>query len=169
MKGVFALLGAAVGIVAGGKKASAAQEPPEEPKQGKRFVLYARGLRISSQDLRRGALPQSGIRMLARAELVNESSPEDKAGDFFASYYRVNTAGKVNDHEAGSLEQHTFILPEGTLFGSGVTTSGLESEGHFAIIGGTGRYQGARGSYVARQSHVDFGGNGTATFTLTLL
>jgi hypothetical protein len=90
-------------------------------------------------------------------------------GDFFATYNRINTPGKVANHEPGSLEQHTFILPEGNLYGSGMATSGTESEGHFAIIGGTGKYLGAQGSYVARQSHVDFGGNGTATFTLTLI
>jgi hypothetical protein len=132
-------------------------------------VLKARRLRISSQDLRRGELPQAGIRMIARAEIVSGSSANEKMGDFFATYNRINTPGKVANHEPGSLEQHTFILPEGNLYGSGMATSGTESEGHFAIIGGTGKYLGAQGSYVARQSHVDFGGNGTATFTLTLI
>jgi hypothetical protein len=107
--------------------------------------------------------------MLARADIVADSSSNAKVGDFFASYYRLNAAGKVADHEPGSLEQHTFVFPDGTLFASGLTTSGRDSEGQFAITGGTGRYLGARGSYTARQSHVDFGGNGTATFTLTLI
>ena len=36
------------------------------------------------------------------------------------------------------------------------------------MIGGTGRYAGATGSYVARQSLREHGGEGTAEFTLTL-
>jgi hypothetical protein len=112
--------------------------------------------------------------MTARAEIVTGSSPnsgqnQKQVGEFIATYHRVTTPGKVAAHEPGSLEQHTFILPEGTIFGTGVTTSGLESQGQFAIVGGTGRYHAARGSYVARQSHVDFGGDGTATFTFTIV
>lgn len=169
LRGAFALLGAAVGIGAASKDLSAAQEKPEENKQTKQLVLQARRLRISSQDLQRGELPQSGVRMLARAEIVTGSQANQKVGEFFATYFQVNTPGKVAAHEPGSLEQHTFILPEGSIFGTGVTTSGKDGAGNFAIIGGTGRFQGARGSYVATQNHVDFGGNGTATFTLTLL
>ena len=169
LRGAFALLGAAFGIGAASNDLTAAKESPGEPNQGKQLVLQARRLRIGSQDLRRGELPQAGIRMMARAEIVSGSLSNQKMGDFFATYHRVNTPGKVANHEPGSIEQHTFILPEGTIFGSGVATSGMESEGQFAIVGGTGRYLGARGSYNARQSHADFGGDGTATFTLTLI
>jgi hypothetical protein len=165
----FALLGAAVGIGAAAKGHKTAAEESSDPKQGKQVVLHVRGLRISSQDLRRGELPPAGVRMLAKAEIVADPSSSLRVGDFFASYYRINAPGKVADHEPGSLEQHTFVFPEGNIFGSGVATSGRDSEGQFAITGGTGRYLGARGSYIARQSHVDFGGNGTATFTLTLI
>ena len=165
----FALLGAAVGIGVAGKALPAAAEEPSGVKQGRQMVLRLRGLRISSQDLRRGELPPAGVRMLARADIVADSSSKAKVGEFFASYYRINAPGKVADHEPGSLEQHTFVFPEGNIFASGVATSGRDSEGQFAITGGTGRYLGARGSYSARQSHVDLGGDGTATFTLTLI
>jgi len=170
----FALLGAAVGIGAASVDLSAAprDENLSDAKlnKQKQLVLQARGLRISSQDLRRGELPPAGIRMTARAEIVSGSSKnQKKTGEFLATYHRINTPGKVAAHEPGSLEQHTFILPEGTIFGTGVSTAGMDGDGQFAIIGGTGRYHGARGSYVARQSHVDFGGNGVATFTFTLV
>lgn len=169
LKRGFALLGGAIGIGAASKSPVAAQERPPEIKQSKQLVLYARRLRIGSQDLRRGELPQSGIRMQANGEIIVSTSANQKVGDFFATYYRINNPGKVAAHEPGSLEQHTFVLPEGSIFGSGIGSSGTDSEGQFAITGGTGRYVGARGSYVARQSHLDFGGNGTATFTLTLI
>jgi hypothetical protein len=173
LRRALTLLGAAVGIgAASNLTAVEVHEPTRkaEPEKSKELVLQARFLRINSQDLRRGELPQAGIRMTARAEIVTGSPKNQKqAGEFIATYYRVTTPGKAAAHEPGSLEQHTFILPEGTIFGTGVTTSGLESEGQFAIVGGTGRYHAARGSYVARQSHVDFGGNGTATFTFTIV
>jgi hypothetical protein len=170
----FALLGAAIGIGAASRDLSAAE--PDAKNAGTKtrdkqtsLVLHARALRISSQDLRRGELPRAGVRMTARAEIVAGSSKNQKLGEFFSTYHRVNTPGKVGDHEPGSLEQHTFILADGTLFGTGVSASGMDGEGQFAIVGGTGRYHGARGSYVARQSHADFGGSGAATFTFTLV
>lgn len=165
----FALLGAAVGIGVAGKGDKTAAQEPSDLKQGKQIVLHVRRLRIHSQDLRRGELPPAGVRMLARADIIPDSSSTVKVGDFFSSYYCINAPGKVADHEPGSFEQHTFVFPEGNIFGSGVAPSGMDREGQFAITGGTGRYVGARGSYIARQSHVDFGGKGTATFTLTLI
>ena len=167
----FMFLGAAVGIGAASKDLTAAQleDKPPEATPGKKLVIEARHLRISSQDLRRGELPRAGMRMTARAEIVSASSKNQKCGEFLATYHRVSNPGKVADHEPGSLEQHTFILPEGTIFGTGVSVSALDGEGQFAIVGGTGRYHGARGSYITRQSHVDFGGDGSATFTFTLI
>ena len=41
-------------------------------------------------------------------------------------------------------------------------------EGSYAIVGGTGRYAGASGTYTARQSLRELGGDGTAEFTLNL-
>jgi hypothetical protein len=169
LKRGFALLGGAIGIGAAGKGGTAAQERTPGIEQSKQLIFHARRLRIGSHDLRRGELPQAGIRMLAYADIVAGLSNDEKVGDFFATYYRVSNPGKVASHEPGSLEQHTFVLPAGTIFGSGVGSSGADSDGQFAITGGTGRYVGARGSYQARQSHLDLGGNGTATFTLTLI
>src|SRR6266542_5499024 len=45
----------------------------------------------------------------------------------------------------GAMEWHTFHLPGGTIIGSG--TAGSE-RGEFAILGGTGRYANARGTYT---------------------
>ena len=58
---------------------------------------------------------------------------------------------------------HTFELTGGTILGMG---SGPLREATYAVIGGTGRFQGAAGSYVARQHPRDLGGDGTAEFVL---
>ena len=170
LKGGMTLLGAAVGIGTAAASASgAARTGALDGKPGRPLVLYGQAWRISSQDVPRGELPPAGVRMLVRGEIVDKPRRGRKLGDFFASYYRLNTPGKVAGHQPGSLELHTFVFPDGMIVGSGVASAAAESEGQFAIVGGTGRYHGARGSYMARQRHADLGGDGTALFTLTLI
>jgi hypothetical protein len=65
-----------------------------------------------------------------------------------------------------SLEIHTFTLRDGTIHGLGSAVRG--DDGQFLILGGTGRYAGIQGSYLARQATRELGGNGTAEFRLTL-
>ena len=62
------------------------------------------------------------------------------------------------------VESHAFRLPDGTIHGMG-TADGADSV--FAIVGGTGRYVGARGSYTARHMPIELGGDGSAAFTMT--
>jgi hypothetical protein len=165
-----ALLTAAVGIgTVGTGSIVEGRDSTAKLKTGQKIILHGTGLQLTSQDLKKGELPVAGSRMLARGEIYDQAAGGRKLGEFFATYYRLSTPGKAAHHEPGSLEVHTFVFSDGTLIGSGVANSELDSEGEFAITGGTGRYQGARGSYVARQSHMGMGGNGTATFTLTLI
>ena len=65
----------------------------------------------------------------------------------------------------GAFHLHTFDLAEGTILGIGANR--LE-DGSYAIVGGTGRYAGASGTYTARQFLRELGGDGTAEFTLNL-
>jgi hypothetical protein len=92
---------------------------------------------------------------------------EERVGDFFASYFSLPEASSGG--RFASLEHHTFTLAGGSIMGTGATRPGLDSEDEFAIVGGTGRYAGARGTYIVRQSHQEFGGDGTAVITFKLL
>ena len=65
-----------------------------------------------------------------------------------------------------SLELHTFKLGDDAIFGFG---NASDAGGVFAVVGGSGRFAGARGSYTAEQSHFETGGDGTARFDFTLL
>ncbi|HUX67328.1 MAG TPA: hypothetical protein VMV31_07555 [Terriglobales bacterium] len=159
-----ALLGVTVGAGALRSGVGAA-----EPARAGATVLYGRHWHIQSRAIRKGEQPPAGIRMLVRGELVDQPQGGRKVGAFFATYYRLNTPGKVGGHEPGSLELHTFVFPDGTLVGSGVADAAHGSEAQFALLGGTGRFHGARGSYTARQNHLELGGDGTASFTLTLI
>ena len=48
----------------------------------------------------------------------------------------------------GVLQLHTFEMSDGTLLGMGSAAAG--GTGTFAVVGGTGAYRGASGSYTAR-------------------
>jgi hypothetical protein len=64
-----------------------------------------------------------------------------------------------------SVESHLFQLDDGTITGTGTVTD--EGVGAFTITGGSGRYAGARGTYVTRQC-ADHSGGGTAEYTFIL-
>jgi hypothetical protein len=104
--------------------------------------------------------------MLAYGELY--AADEDvKVGEFAATYFSLHQPSAGG--RLASLEQHVFTLPGGSILGSGITSAGFATEDEFAIAGGTGRYAGARGTYVVRQSHLEFGGDGTAMITFRLM
>ena len=79
-----------------------------------------------------------------RATLVAElyDARGQRAGELFGAAFALRSPGEPAGRER--LELHTFELAEGTIVGSG--TAGL-GEGTFAVLGGTGRYAGARGTY----------------------
>ena len=123
--------------------------------------LYARGLHLHSPSRVAGQVPEKGDRHTGYAQLAKR--PNGKAvGHFTAAHLALSSPYA----HAGSLEIHTFHLAEGTIHGLGTAARGAES--HFVVLGGTGRYAGVSGSYVARQHARELGGNGTAEFNLTL-
>jgi hypothetical protein len=83
-----------------------------------------------------GALPAFDRPFGARGTLVNE---QGEAGRF-----EITPMPGVG----GILQLHTFEMSEGTLLGMGAAVSA--GEGTFAVVGGTGAYRGASGSYTAR-------------------
>ncbi len=133
---------------------------------GRLLTLHGTDWHIESADLAAGRLPQPGQRMLASGQLM--SSPDGESiGEFIATYVSLNAPDGFG--ALASAEQHTLKLHDGSIMGMGTTGEGLDSEDEFAIVGGTGRYAGARGSYLVRQNFYEFGGDGTATITLRLI
>jgi hypothetical protein len=108
-----------------------------------------------------GQVPEKGDRHTGYAQLLNRPNGR-VVGHFTAAHLALNSPFA----HAGSLEIHTFHLAEGTIHGLGAAARG--AEGHFVVLGGTGRYAGVSGSYLARQNPRELGGNGTAEFNLTL-
>ena len=60
---------------------------------------------------------------------------------------------------------HRLDLGDGGLIGMG---PGTIADATFVIVGGTGRYAGASGTYRAEQRPRETGGDGTATFTFDI-
>jgi len=93
------------------------------------------------------------------------SAPGEQVGEFYGSGHVLQNPLGALAVGAASLEVHSFNLADGTIAGVGSTRQG---ESVFAIVGGTGRYAGVSGSYIARQQPLEVGGDGTAEFTLTM-
>jgi len=152
----LAFAAAAIGLGA----ANAQAATPET--QGTELLLYGRNFHLHSRSTRSGQVPEGGDRHSAYGELLRR--PGGKViGHFTAAHLTQASPFAIG---ASSLEIHTFTLEDGTIHGLGAVARG--AEGHFVILGGTGRYTGVTGSYVARQNVRELGGNGAATFHLTL-
>ena len=124
--------------------------------------LYGRNFHLHSGAAPAGKVPAKGDRHSAYGELLDRPNGT-VVGHFSAAHLTHDSPFAA---AASSLEIHTFTLKDGTILGLGTVARG--AEGHFVIVGGTGRYAGAQGGYVARQHVRELGGNGTARFDLTL-
>lgn len=123
--------------------------------------------RLTYPDRRRGILPQPGERSNSFGQLF--SGPEgEKIGEFYASSFTFGAPFGPSDMAAAAMEMHHFNLADGTIVGMGTIGGFHDTTSVHAIIGGTGRYEGASGSYTARQSPVELGGDGTADFTFSI-
>ena len=100
-----------------------------------RLELEARNRRSSSPDRAPGRRPASGDRLVAQHDLYHGDA---HAGDLVATGFTVDALG------GSSVELHTITLDGGSLQGMGRAG---EAGGSFAVVGGTGRFAGARGSY----------------------
>ena len=161
LKRAVLLVGGAAGLLAGREVLQRSSASTSET-----LTLEGRGWHIHSRELAKGRLPAGGERMVAYGEL-HAPAGETQVGDFFATYFSLPPAGSGG--RFASIEHHTFHLSDGSIMGTGTTKPDLDSEDEFAIVGGTGRYAGARGTYIVRQSHQEFGGDGTALISFKLI
>jgi hypothetical protein len=83
-----------------------------------------------------------------------------KVGEFAA-----NSFGTGGGAGGSNFEMQTVKLTEGTLFGIGAAGNADDEKVH-AIVGGTGRFAGAKGSFVVRRSDRKRGG---VEFVISLL
>jgi hypothetical protein len=140
-------------------RALAAGEGTPSPEAGRTLRLYGRGWAAATDG--------KGGRSLRRLELLDgpEGAP---VGEFFASGFLLETAFGPQPAAASNFELHTFRLGEDTLFGIGAPAPRGRERAH-ALLGGTGRFAGTRGSYVEREVGGDAPGRGHVEFVVTLV
>jgi hypothetical protein len=161
LQSAAALAAGALGFGAVARQAASAATPGSNsasPAKGTLHLL-GRNWHTSSEDHEAGHISGSGTRHGVSGELLDlHGSP---VGDFLGSSTAVHGAGSPR------LETHVLRLHDGTILGTGAISHGTEEQSAFAVVGGTGRYSGAKGSYVVIQRPVEFGGDGTAEITVT--
>ncbi|HWL32132.1 MAG TPA: hypothetical protein VNP89_00895 [Gaiellaceae bacterium] len=156
------LLAGVVGIGAGAGATKLATQDDEKVAAGQ-IRLHGRNWVLQTPDRRPGERIVAGERGTVYGELVDVQGKT--MGQFYGSRMAAQSSPGGPVDADSSLELHTFRLEGGTLLGVGSTIAG---ESIFAIAGGTGRYAGSRGTYIAEQRLLELGGDGTAEFTIDL-
>ena len=154
------LVGAAAvtAVIAGGSRANAAVIGPT----GGTLKLLGRGFHAFTGE-RIGLLPSKGDAYSVYGELLDASGV--KVGDFVASCTATDSPFELTGQGQGSMDTQTLNLREGSIIGMGAGTGATRA---YAIVGGTGRYAGARGSYTATIDTYGLGGSGAAAFEIAL-
>jgi hypothetical protein len=155
----FLLVAGALGIGAAGGAGSARAARKLRATQ---LRLYGQNFHLHAPSHRPGQIPTGGDRHSAFGELLDRRGGT-VIGNFTAAHLTQESPFAA---VVSSLEIHTFTLGDGTIHGIGSAVRG--ADGQFLILGGTGRYSGIQGGYLARQGTRELGGNGTAEFRLTL-
>ena len=149
-RGLLLLAGAA-GVGAGAKAAGLAVGVDA-------LVVYAPVAAGAAQPL-----PVRGERRTLVTELFDRPGGTS-VGSLYGAGFLLHGPAAAAATGVHGLELHTFALAEGTIVGSG--TAG-EHEGVFAVLGGTGRWSGARGSYSTRRLETPAGPAAEFRFALT--
>lgn len=157
----FVGLAAALGLGAGAGVTAARTSGGDEEAAPRTLRLDGRGWTLTTPGRRTGERVQPGDRSTVHGQLLDGNRV---VGSFIGSRQAAPSVSGGLDADA-SLELHTFTLEGGTILGMG---SALPGAGTFAIVGGSGTYANARGSYTAEQQSYELGGNGSASFVLTL-
>ena len=121
---------------------AAATKEPGTPRQ---MSLRARRRAMSPT----GA-PEASGRLLSHGDLLDEAGGVE--GAFYTNGFCMQTPFGASLQAVSNLEFQTLNLKDGTLFGMGAPSASSGGERHRAILGGTGRFAGVRGSYVERDA-----------------
>ena len=148
----LAVAAGAAGLTVTGR-AAASEGGESSIEAGRRLVVHGTGWRATVVGAVPGLMPELGAVPSTTGNLV-------VAGQSVGTFASASVPGS-----GGRFVLHSFDLGHGSLLGMG---AGPLADGAFAIVGGTGRYAGAQGSYTAVQRPRNLGGDGTAEFVLDL-
>ena len=155
--------GGLVGLAAGRQVSARGEGTSGTPAPGtdRQLRFYGRGAMAG------GAGKPGTTRVVRRFELV-ETPDGPSAGEFVATALGAEASFGAQGVSLSALELQTFRLGEDTLFGIGALGA-RGSERAYAVLGGTGRFAGARGTCLERT--LEGGGSlrGQVEFLLTLV
>ncbi|MBI4203005.1 MAG: hypothetical protein HY532_07840 [Chloroflexi bacterium] len=163
---LLAAAGAAVAFKSSGVGAAVIGPPSLLSKTPLR--LNGRHWHLYSQDHKQGELPVMGDQMVMYGELLNESK-DLKLGEFYSNCLSIGSPFGPTPFAATRIEVHTFNLLDGALLGMGTSRASRTGHDLYTVVAGTGRYAGAKGTYLAKQRPQELGGDGTAEFTFDLV
>ena len=155
------LLAGAVGIGAGAGATKLATRDADESSG--RVQLYGRNWLLQTPARKPGERLIPGEQGTVFGDLVDATGKP--LGQFYGSRLAIQSGLAGRADADGSMELHTFRLEGGTILGIGSIIAG---ESIFTVAGGTGRYAGSRGTYIAQQRLRELGGDGTAEFIIDL-
>lgn len=145
-----------------------ASDPPPSSAGGSSLTVYARALRVRSAGQQPGKLPVWNGRLNSHGELLDRPDGQ-KVGEFSATRFGPDAPFQAGSGSAGgNVELQTLQLSDGTLFGIGGANLSADGAKAHAILGGTGRFAGAKGSYVVRRGSTG-SSDGAIEFVITLL
>jgi hypothetical protein len=142
----LALLGGGVAVAAGARFSRGARAEAAPIDSRGALKLYARIRPIAGTS---PAQSQSDARTVATGDLLD--APHGKRiGEFSANCFCLGTPFGTHLNSAATIEMQVLQLHDGTLFGMSTPSAPGAPKVH-AVIGGTARFAGARGTYVQRQ------------------
>jgi hypothetical protein len=138
----LALVGGALGVGAIGGEVHARSTAAEAPTR----TLQLLGRRRDAARLGKGT--RSSTQHVVSSGDLLDAAGKDTVGSFHTNGFCLeNTLGSPLP-AASNIAFQTFVLADGSLFGLGGGPAGGERT--CAVLGGTGRYAGAQGTYLER-------------------
>jgi len=168
------LLAGAVGLVTAEQRtagpavaAAPSRREPGAPPGSTTLKLYGRRWRPQPHAHLLGRRSEGGDHLVGYGEL--RDTPDGAlVGRFCTNGFCPDFPFGNTVAVAPTIEFQTLTLNSGTLFGMAATGPEAGSERMYAILGGTGRFAGARGTYAARTTSAESLGRSTVEFILTL-
>jgi hypothetical protein len=154
------LLQRGAALVAGAFGLGTAADNVQAASMAHPAVLSSLTLRARRRAVSFTAGSEAAGRLLSHGDMLDESGAP--VGAFYTNGFCMQTPfGSIL--ASANLEFQTLTLADGTLFGMGAPGASVRNERHRAVLGGTGRFAGARGTYVERE-----GEDGSLEFVVTL-
>ena len=165
LKRGFMLTAGAIGLAAAADTAAASMPPRSSSRAAGELRLLGANWRLATPGRQPGEAIQLGDHGALHGDLLGRPEGQGHRAVLRLTARESRPCPAATPAADASVEVHTFVLPEGTIVGMGTSVHGRAV---FAIVGGTGAYADAKGSYAATQRLREHGGNGTAEFILTI-